>query len=473
MLIQSLTARCIVLLLAAFPAQQSTAGSDAPAITHVGVDRLAKGEDLVVTATVAGSRPIARVRLSYQVADRFGDVALTRSGGSAWTARIAASRFSGSFSYIIHASDEAGRASTWPSSPAGHAVALIDAPKTPANRHLLYVAVPGVRNYVEFGGAGILVFDIADGHRFVKRIPTLDVPAGQEPENVKGVALSAPLGLLYVTTPKRMFAIDLRTERIAWNREYEGGCDRMALSPDGLLLYVPSFEGPHWHAVDARTGDVVARIEPKSGAHNTIYGLDGTSVYLAGLASPVLYVADARTHTIAKRIGPFGNMIRPFTINGRQTLCFVNVNGLLGFEVGDLQTGKMLHRVEVQGYKQGPVKRHGCPSHGVALTPDESELWLTDSANSRLHVFDATVMPPRQIASIRLRDQPGWITFSLDGRYAYPATGEIVDAKTRRVVTTLTDEHGRAVQSEKMVEAVYENGRLVRAGDQFGIGRKR
>jgi hypothetical protein len=82
-------------------------------------------------------------------------------------------------------------------------------------------------------------------------------------------------------------------------------------------------------------------------------------------------------------------------------------------------------------------------------------------------------MPPRQVASIRLRDQPGWITFSLDGRYAYPSTGEIVDAKTRAVVTTLTDERGRAVQGEKMVEAIYENGRLVRAGDQFGIGRKR
>jgi DNA-binding beta-propeller fold protein YncE len=240
-----------------------------------------------------------------------------------------------------------------------------------------------------------------------------------------------------------------------------------------MLLYVPSFEGPHWHAVDARTGDVLAKIEPKSGAHNTIYGLDGTSVYLAGLASPLLFVADARTHTISSRIGPFSNMIRPFTINGRQTLCFVNVNGLLGFEVGDLRTGKMLHRVEVQGYAQGPVKRHGCPSHGIGLTPDESELWLTDSANSRMHVFDATVMPPRQVASIRLRDQPGWITFSLDGRFAYPSTGEIIDTKTRAVVTTLTDERGRAVQGEKMVEAIYENGRLVRAGDQFGIGRKR
>ena len=463
----------LLALLLVAPAFQPTTSAEAPIVKHSGINTLAKGEDLRVEATVTGTRPIARVRLSYRMGERFGDVALSRAGTSTWSARVPAARFTGSFSYIIHATDELGRAGVWPASPAGHPVTLTDPVPPPANRHLLYVATPGVRNYVEYGGAGILVYDVAKGHTFVKRIPTLDVPAGQDPENVKGVALSVETGLLYVTTPRRMYAVDIKTERIVWNREYEGGCDRMALAPDGKVLYVPSFEGPHWHVVDGKTGDVIARLEPKSGAHNTIYGLDGKEVYLAGLASPILHVADAKTHTISKKVGPFTNMIRPFTVNGSQTLCFVNVNGLLGFEVGDLRSGKMLHRVEVKGFDQGPVKRHSCPSHGIGLTPDESELWLTDSANSRLHIFDATAMPPRQLTSLKVRDQPGWITFSLDGRYAYPSTGEIIDVKTRKTVATLSDELGRAVQSEKVVEAIFEGGRLVRAGDQFGIGRKR
>ena len=92
----------------------------------------------------------------------------------------------------------------------------------------------------------------------------------------------------------------------------------------------------------------------------------------------MLMVADSRTHKVVRSIGPFGNVIRPFTINAEQTLCFVNVNELLGFEVGDLKSGRMLHRVEVTGFENGPVKRHGCPSHGVGLTPDEKELWLSD-----------------------------------------------------------------------------------------------
>ena len=340
-----------------------------------------------------------------------------------------------------------------------------------AVRHLLYVASPGIRNYVEYGGVGLLVFDMDNGHKFVRRIPTFDVPDGAKPENVKGIEADGQTGRLYIATLKRVAAFDLATDKIVWTREYDGGSDRLSLSADGKILYVPSFEGPHWHAVDAASGDVLAKIVTNSRAHNTIYGADGRQVYLAGLASPILSIADPRTHTLVGGVGPFSHSVRPFTVNGKQTLAFVNVNDLLGFEVGDIKTGKMLHRVEVSGFQKGPVKRHSCPSHGIGLTPDETEIWVSDAHNSRMHVFDATVMPPKQKTSIALRDQPGWITFSLDGRYAYPSTGEVIDVKTKRIVTALEDETGRAVGSEKMVEVVFEDGKPSRAGDQFGVGR--
>ncbi len=291
--------------------------------------------------------------------------------------------------------------------------------------------------------------------------------------NVKGVAANASTRRLYVTTIKTLMSFDLLTEKLLWEKSYEGGCDRMALAPDGRVMYLPSLEKAHWHVIDALSGDVIEKLVPDSGAHNTVYSLDGKHAYLAGLKSPLLRVTDTRTHTIAREIGPFGNVIRPFTVNSAGTLCFVNVNDLLGFEIGDLRTGKQLHRVEVQGFAKGPVKRHGCPSHGVGLTPDEREIWLTDAPNSRLHIFDATLMPPPQVATIQVRDQPGWITFSIDGRYAYPSTGDVIDTKSRKILTGLTDENGTAVQSEKMVEIDFRNGRPVRAGDQFGLGRAR
>ena len=338
-------------------------------------------------------------------------------------------------------------------------------------KRLLYVATPGVRNYLEYGGHGLLVFDIDDGHKLLKRIPTAGLAPDGKPSNVKGVCASAKTGRIYISTLDKLQCLDLVTEKLVWEKSYEGGCDRMSITPDGKVIYLPSLEKDHWHVVDAMSGDVITKIVPKSGAHNTIVGLDGSKAYLAGLKSPLLRVADARTNEVVMEVGPFTAPVRPFTVNGQQTLAFVNVNDLLGFEVGDLVTGKMLHRVEVEGFKKGPVKRHGCPSHGVGLTPDESELWLTDAHNQRLHIYDATTMPPRYLQNIEVRDQPGWITFTLDGKYAYPSTGEVIDVKTKKVVATLKDENGGAVQSEKMLEVQFAGTEPVKNGDQFGLGR--
>jgi DNA-binding beta-propeller fold protein YncE len=336
----------------------------------------------------------------------------------------------------------------------------------------LYVAAPGIRDYLEYGGHGLLVFDIDGGHRFVRRIKTAGLGKDGKPLNVKGVAASTATLRIYISTIATLTCLDLVTEKVLWEKAFEGGCDRMAISPDGKLLYVPSFEKEHWHVVGGQDGDVLKKIVTNSGAHNTIIGLDGRHAYLAGLRSPLLAVAATGDHSVARTVGPFSAPVRPFTVNGDQTLCFVNVNDLLGFEVGDIATGKALHRVEVKGFQKGPIKRHGCPSHGIGLTPDEKQLWIADAANRRLHVFDATVMPPGQVASIELRDEPGWVTFSIDGRLAYPSTGEVINVATRKVIATLKDENGADVQSEKMLEIDFEGGRPVRAGDQFGLGRK-
>jgi hypothetical protein len=358
----------------------------------------------------------------------------------------------------------------WVSSLSLLLLLFVAAPVCSAERHFLYVAAPGIRNDLEVGGAGILVFDMDNGHKFVKRIET---PASkiEKPENVKGVCACAATHRLYFTTLTRLYCVDLLTEKTLWDKALPGGCDRMSITPEGKTLYVPSLEGPHWNVVDGATGDIIKKIEPKSGAHNTVVSLDGSRMYLAGLKSPILTVANAKTHEVVGQVGPFSAAIRPFTINASQTLCFVNVNGLLGFEIGDLKSGKMLERVEVPDFKQGKVKRHGCPSHGIGLTPDEKEIWICDAANQHLHIFDVTQLPPKYIAGIALREQPGWVTFSLDGKYAYPSTGEVIDTKTKKILTALQDEKGREVHSEKMVEIVIGEG-PVRVGDQFGVGRR-
>ena len=340
----------------------------------------------------------------------------------------------------------------------------------PPDGRYLYVAVPGIRNYLGYGGHGILVFDMDNEHKFVKRIKTQGLSKNGQPSNVKGIAVSVPLNSIFVSTLEALQRIDITTEKVLWEKPFEGGCDRMSISPDGKTMYLPSLEKDFWNVVDCATGDIIKKIQVMRRAHNTVYGLSGKHAYLADIASPLLYVTDTRDHTVIREVGPFGEGIRPFTVNGRETRVFVNVDGLLGFEVGDLTTGKFLKRVEVQGWNKGEVRRHGNPSHGIGLTPDERELWVSDGHNMRMHVFSATE-PYQQLTTIPLQDMPGWVTFSLDGKYAYPSSGEVIDVKTRKILLTLQDEFYNNVASEKMVEIHIGGGKAVKAGDQFGLGR--
>src|SRR5687767_6130683 len=312
----------------------------------------------------------------------------------------------------------------------------LQAQGTAKTKRYLYVATPGIRDYLGYGGHGILVFDIDNNHRFVKRIKTQGFHPNGKPSNVKGVAVSIPLNSIYVSTLESLQRIDLTTEKVVWEKQYDKGCDRMAIPPDGLIMYLPSLEHTFWNVVDCKTGDIITKIPVHKRAHNTIYGPAGNLVYLDDIGSPWLYIADAKKNELVGKVGPFANNVRPFTINGKETLVYVTVDSLLGFEVGDLKSGAKLNHVAVQGWNPGPVRRHGNPSHGIGLTPNEKELWVCDGHNMRLHVFSAQA-PYQQLTTIAVQDMPGWICFSMDGKYAYPSSGEIIDVKTRNIVTYL------------------------------------
>ena len=47
----------------------------------------------------------------------------------------------------------------------------------------------------------------------------------------------------------------------------------------------------------------------------------------------------------------------------------------------------------------------------------------------------------------------------------------MIDVATKKTLTALTDETGREVHSEKMVEVHWKGGKVVKTGDQFGVGR--
>ena len=347
------------------------------------------------------------------------------------------------------------------------ALALVVTAAAQQTRRYLYVAVPGAGNEAEYRGVGILVYDIDNGHKFVKRIPTWPVATGQQPEQIRGIAASAKTKRLFISTVKRLAAFDLVTEKIVWEKTYDGTCcDRLELSPDGATIYAPAFGAPKWYVIDAVNGSLMTTIDTIGWPRQAIFAPDGSLVFLRAWESRVLSVVDTKTRAVVREVGPFTSFLCPFTINGRASQVFANVDGLVGFEVGDLQTGLILDRVLVEGYQMDVAEKFECPSHGIALTPDERELWVADGVDNRIHIFDSTTYPPVATASVEVRAQPRWITFSIDGRYAYPSSGDVIDRESRTVTATLEDERGSFVHSERMIEIQFIGRDPVKTGGQ-------
>ena len=264
-----------------------------------------------------------------------------------------------------------------------------------------------------------------------------------------------------------------------WENAYDGQCcERPQISPDGSFLYVGSDLKDFWYVVNPRTGALIAKaVSPLSpNAHNLNLSADGKLAFMSPNGK-VMGIAETVNHTLVKTI-TFTDNIRPFVLNHDSSLIYANINNLLGFEIADVASGKIIHHVEVQGFgwpknwQVSPRPRipHGCPSHGIALTPDEKEIWIVDALNQYIHIFDNTQMPPRQIDSIKTTAGPYWITIGLDGKLAYISSGDVIDIKTRKIVGKLKDEYGRPLYSEKLLDMVFENGKLARVANQFGNG---
>jgi len=131
----------------------------------------------------------------------------------------------------------------------------------PQEQHYLYVALPGSDDADPDASVRILVFDIGNAHRFVRRIPLWAAGRGEDREAVRGTAATARTGRFYISTTKRLAAIDLKTDTIVWERSYEGHCcDRLAVSPDGQTIYAPAFGSAKWYVINAATGELRATI---------------------------------------------------------------------------------------------------------------------------------------------------------------------------------------------------------------------
>jgi hypothetical protein len=357
-----------------------------------------------------------------------------------------------------------------------------------ASLGLTSVAAAGTQHYeYVFPDGGMSVYDMDNGHALVKQL-SLPTTAG-----VRGVAVDPRSHALYVSFGGdggsngngSLLKFDLLSNSLVWTKGYSHGIDSFAINPAGTRIYMPDGElSPNglWYVVNTATGNELGSINGGLGPHNTIVSLSGAHVYLGGRNYNYLEVADPLSNLVIRKIGPLRNGVRPFTINGTETLALTTATGFLGFQVSSIPTGQVLYTVPVAGFPCCGAA--SAPSHGISLSPDEKEIYLVDSVSSYVHVFDVSGLPssaPRQVADIKLAHsmsgnesgcaydclKDGWVQHSRDGRFVYVGdSGDVISTSSRSVVAYLP----ALANTRKMLEVDWSNGGPVFTTTRSGLG---
>lgn len=294
-----------------------------------------------------------------------------------------------------------------------------------------------------------------------------------------------------------LLAYDLLTDTVRWTQNYSHGIDSHAITPDCVLIYMPDGELSStsiWHVVDAKTGNEIGTIAGSQAVypHNTI--VFNGHVYLGGRQSTLFQTANVSDNSVHFTSAHTVNTIRPFTINGEETAAFITETDFLGFEQVDLKTGAVRFTVPVAGFSTSCwFHCPSTPSHGISISPDEKWLYVVDSINSYVHVFDISrgvSVQPVQKYDVKLRHAlrknergcaydclgDGWLHHSLDGHYVLVGdSGDVIGTGMQSGYGNLPVVVGFLPEmrnSRKEIEIDFENGEVIAAmNNRSSVGR--
>jgi 6-phosphogluconolactonase (cycloisomerase 2 family) len=321
----------------------------------------------------------------------------------------------------------------------------------------------------------ISVYDIDAEHRLVKTIETIP-----DVDDVKGVVASAATGRLYVAYRTRsgvgmIYCLNVYDDAVLWNRAIDPDIDRLAIHPDGQLLFVPTWEGgsaDFVNVLDAGTGDVVRRVYFSNRSHDTQFPVSGPffqETKAEDGSGEYLYLIDPQSYAVS-RIGPYAGVLGPYAVDGMSRYVVNNVRGLWGMQLAELKSG----RIVTAGLTEHPPGEPGL-LHGIGWTPDEREVWQCSSAGDP-HIYVWSMrdpMAPVLVERISMKSRHGahWLTFDIEGNYAYVAPNKSSDDPTEIFDAHTHESVGLIGSSEDMIEIDFADGKVSRVGDQYGLGR--
>jgi YVTN family beta-propeller protein len=165
--------------------------------------------------------------------------------------------------------------------------------------------------------------------------------------------------------------------------------------------------------------------------HNCYTSKDSAYAICGSVQTGVFTAFDMKTETVAWE-HKFDHGVRPMTIesnpDGSPKRVFVQMAAYDGFAVLDFKTHEETARIKLPDLKTGvdmDPGREDAPSHGIGVSPDGKQLWVTSIPQNAVFVYntsdlkltDTIKLPDLQIPGKRLGGAvANWVTFTPDGQ---------------------------------------------------------
>jgi YVTN family beta-propeller protein len=278
-------------------------------------------------------------------------------------------------------------------------------------------------------GDDITVIDLAS------RKVTADIRVGTRPH---GLCAPADGRTVFATIESEdvLKIIDTTNNKVVKKIGLTGRPNQCASTPDGHYVGVPIRNGNSIDIVDTRKGEI-AKVLPVHVPHNGYDADNNEEMFVSSMGDHDIELIDLRKMEYVDKI-PVGGVPRPYAVTKDGRTLYSALSGFHGFVIASISERKVIGRVTLPSAPPSACTLEpNTPTHGIALSPDDKELWVTSLADGGVYVYK--VATKKLSHEIRTGKCPNWITFSPDGRYVAVSNSgsddcSIIDALTRREV---------------------------------------
>ncbi|MSQ47905.1 MAG: YncE family protein [Deltaproteobacteria bacterium] len=289
------------------------------------------------------------------------------------------------------------------------------------------------------GGPTLYVTNVLDDTVSVintaTNIVTDTIKVGHSP---RGIAISPDGATAYVTaaTDDEVTVVDTTTNAVTTTVPVGQSPQGVAVMPDGTKVYVVNSQDDSVTVLNTATKQVATTIPVGKEPQAVVFAPDGKTAYVTNFSDNTVSVINTATDTVQHAVdlgakkGPDGIAVTP---DGKRALV-VNFNGD-SFSILDTLANPVAVIGEPVTFGLQPVK--------VAISADGTRAYISSVLDSIVGVFDLTVNPVVEVASIGSLSEPEGLVVSPKGKRLYVAG--FGRSGTRRDLDVISTINGEAV----------------------------